>query len=534
MNKIESALLSVSDKTGLPEFARRLRELGVSILSTGGTAKLLRENDIAVREVSDYTGFPEILDGRIKTLHPRIHGGVMARREKEEHRRQLDELDIDTIDMVVVNLYPFEETIAEPGAELTQAVENIDVGGATLIRAAAKNYTHVAVVTSPERYDRIATELEEGAGCLHERTHHRLALEAFRHTARYDAAIARHMGEIWQEPGHHADTMMMELDKRQELRYGENPHQTAAYYVERRPGEPSVSTSNQVAGPELSFNNILDLDVGLELVKEFDLPTAACIKHANPVGVATAESIHEAYREAYRGNPRSAPGAVVTLNRPFDRAAAEMVGDFGRQSDGEKLPNFVEVLAAPSVQREAIKYLYTEVERGNKIRLLETGQLSAMSLDETQKDMRRVVGGMLVQDRNLLGFDRSAVDFATDDRPDEPQMRDLAFAWICCKHTRSNAICLAHNRTLVGVGAAHMNRMEAVNAAIKDADERARDSVLASDGTLLSPETVDRAADAGIAAIIHPGGGPAQQEVVDRATERHLPMVLSGVRHFKH
>lgn len=534
MCKIETALISVSDKTGLPQFARRLTDLGVRILSTGGTARLLRENGIEVRDVSEYTGFPEILDGRVKTLHPKVHGGLLAQREKREHQEQLAQLGIETIDMVVVNLYPFEDTIAGPEVEVMEAVDDIDIGGPTLIRSAAKNYTHVAVVTSPSRYDQVAEEMERSGGCLRERTHYELAVEAFHHTAHYDAVISHYLASIGQELGRHEDHVVVELEKRQELRYGENPHQTAAFYVQHDWGEPSVSTSRQIAGPELSYNNILDIDAGLELVKEFDLPAAACIKHTNPAGAATAESIHEAYRQAYLGDPENALGCVVALNRPFDVATAEVVAQFRAEADGEPIHHFIEVIAAPEIDEDALKHFYDGPSWAPHTRLIETGQISPLTIDETQKHMHRVVGGMLVQDRNMLGFDEAALRIVTEREPTEQQMRDLAFAWLCCKHVRSNGVVVASNRMLVGVGGGQMSRMDATLLALRKAAERAEGAVLAGDAHFPGPEALEEAARAGVVAIIQPGGAEEDEAVIEAADQHDVTMALTGVRHFRH
>lgn len=534
MSKIETALVSVSDKTGLPDFVQGLRDFGVQIISTGGTADLLRDHDIKVRDVADYTGFPEILDGRVKTLHPKVHGGVLARRGQQPDEQQLDEFGIETIDMVVVNLYPFEETIARPDVDLMEAVESIDIGGSTLIRAAAKNYTHVAVVTSPERYGEIIDEMEQTGGHLRERTHYELALEAFQHSSHYDAAIARYLGRIGQEPGTHRDLITVELKKKQELRYGENPHQSAAFYVESGRKEPSVSSANQIAGPELSFNNILDIDAGMELVKEFDLPMAVCVKHTSLSGAGSAESIHEAYRAAYLGDPKRGLGGVVVLNRPFDVPTAELVARFRATEDGEKLEHFVAAIAAPEIHQDAVKTLYNGVNWACKVRLLETGSLCATCIDESEMDMRKVVGGMLVQDRNLLGFNEAAVTVPTDCEPTDGQMRDLAFAWLCCKHQKSNSTVLAADRAMVGAAVGHMSRAESTQVAIQNAAGRARGAVMATDGFIVSEEPVEWAAEAGITAIIQPGGGEHQESVVSAANRHGIPMVLGGVRHFRH
>jgi phosphoribosylaminoimidazolecarboxamide formyltransferase/IMP cyclohydrolase len=533
MSKIETALISVSDKTGLPEFARRLRGLGVEIISTGGTGRLLQENGIDVKRVSEYTGFPEILDGRVKTLHPKVHGGLLAQREKREHQEQLAEWGIATIDMVVVNLYPFEDAISGQDVEVMEAVDDIDIGGPTMIRSAAKNYTHVAVITSPRQYDEIAGEMERTGGNLREKTHYELAVEAFRHTAHYDAVIARYLSGIGQEPGTQEDRSMLEMQKRQELRYGENPHQSAAFYVQQDWREPGVGTSCQIAGPELSYNNILDLDAGLELVKEFDLPAAACIKQRDPAGAGTAESIHEAYRNAYLGDPENALGCIVALNRPFDEATAELVADFRASQDGKPIRLFIEAIAAPRIEERALKRFYDGPGWAPRTRLIETGPLSAVRIDETQQIMHRVVGGMLVEDRDLLGFDEAAIQIVTETGPKPERIQDLRFAWICCKHVRSNAVVLVSNRMLVGVGGGAMSRLDATRCALRKAGDRARGAVLASDAAFPAAEPVEMAAEAGVEAIIQPGGDEKDQDLIKAAERAGVAMVLTGVRHFR-
>jgi len=532
--KVRTALISVSDKTGLPAFARRLAALGVKILSTGGTARLLREEGIKVTDVSDYTGFPEILDGRVKTLHPKVHGGLLAVRDDQRHMAQMLEHGIEPIDMVVVNLYPFEQTIARPDVALMEAIENIDIGGPTLIRSAAKNYTHVAVVTRPDHYDRIADELERSAGALCEQTLYELAVEAFQHTAHYDMAIAAYLAGIGQGPGTHPDTLTLELHKRQELRYGENPHQRAAFYVEREAHEPSIATARQVAGPELSFNNILDLAAALELVREFERPAAACIKHTNPCGAGTADSIHGAYRKAYFGDPVSAFGCVVALNCPFDVRTAELVAELRAELGERPAPFFVEAIVAPEVEEGALGLLLERAGWAERTRVLETGRLDVRRADAAAKDMRRVAGGMLVQDRDLQGFDPGSLRTVTDVAPTPEQMADLQFAWLCCKHVKSNAIVIASGGMLVGVGAGQMSRVDATELAIKKAGERARGAVLASDAFFPFPDSVERAGAAGVKAIIQPGGSKGDAAVIKAANRLGIAMVLTGERHFKH
>jgi len=532
--KIKTALISVSDKTGLPAFARRLRALGVKILSTGGTARLLRENGIEVTDVSEYTGFPEILDGRVKTLHPKVHAGLLALRENERHLTQIRELGIETIDMVVVNLYPFEQTIAQPDVGLMEAIENIDIGGPSMIRSAAKNYTHVAVITSPEFYAEVADELERSDCTLSEHTLYRLGLAAFQHTAHYDAAIAGYLGGIGQEPGTHCDMLMLELRKKQELRYGENPHQRAAFYVERSTSEPCIAAARQVAGPELSFNNILDANAALELVKEFERPAAACIKHTNPCGAGTADSIHDAYRKAYLGDPVSAFGCIVALNRPFDTRVAQLVAELRAEIEGEPAPYFVEVIVAPTIEKDALDLLLGKSKWAERTRFLETGELKGKAADHRCRDMRRVVGGMLVQDRDLRGLDPAALKVATDLKPTREQMADLEFAWLCCKHVKSNAVVLAADGMLVGVGAGQMSRVDATAIAVRKAGERAAGSVLASDAFFPFPDSVAQAAGAGVKAIVQPGGSKGDEAVIAACNRLGVAMVLTGERHFRH
>jgi phosphoribosylaminoimidazolecarboxamide formyltransferase/IMP cyclohydrolase len=534
MAKVKTALISVSDKSGLPEFARRLSALGVHILSTGGTARLLREHGLDVEEVAEYTGFPEILGGRVKTLHPKVHGGLLAKRGDEAHIREMAKHGIRAIDMVVVNLYPFVDVIAEPGVELTQAIENIDIGGVTLIRAAAKNYTDVAVITNPRLYETLAEELEQNQGCLPQQTLFDLAVEAFRHTAHYDTAIAGYLMGIEGALRKGPERLTLEFVKRQVLRYGENPHQRAAFFVEERVEEPCVGTAEQVGGPHLSFNNILDANAGIELVKEFDAPAAVIIKHANPCGAGTDQSLRAAYEKAYSGDPVSAYGGIVVLNRPLDADTAAVMAEVRADLDGKAAPFFVECLVAPDFEDGAVDLLREKVGWADRVRLLKTGPLGWCSVDEKARDMRRVTGGLLVQDRDLLGFDAGRLETATRRRPTDEEMADLEVAWLCCKHARSNAVVLAKDRALVGVGAGQMSRLDATLIAIRKAGPRARGAVLASDAFFPFPDSVERAAEAGVRAVIQPGGSKADGAVIEAADRLGLAMVLTGTRHFLH
>ncbi len=534
MAKINCALISVSDKTGIIEFARRLAVLGVEILSTGRTARLLGEQNIEVQDVAEYTGFPDILNGVVRTLHPKVHAGLLALREDESHRREMEEHGIRAIDMVVVNLYPFVDVIGRPGTEPMQAVESIDIGGPSLIRSAAKNYTHVAVVTNPETYEALVEELEQNEGSLSERTHFGLALEAFRHTARYDSVVAAYLSGIEGERKEGPARLALEFVKRQDLRYGENPQQEAAFYVEQHLREPCVSRAEQIAGPELSFNNILDINAGIELVKEFDRPAAIVLKHTNPCGAGADDSLAEAYRKAYLGDPVSAFGCAVVLNRPLDAPTAEAIAELRAELDGRPAPYFVESLVAPDFDPGTVELLLRKAKWAQRTRILKTGPLGPSSVDETARDMRRVTGGLLVQQRDLLGFDRDKLKVVTRTAPAEEHLADLEFAWLCCKHVKSNAIVLAKDRMLVGVGAGQMSRVDATIIAVRKAGERARDAVLASDAFFPFPDSVERAAQAGVKAIIQPGGSKGDPAVIEAADRLGIAMVLTGTRHFRH
>ena len=534
MAQIQTALISTSDKQGLPEFASQLKEMGIEFLSTGGTARLLRDNDIEVTDVSDYTGFPEILDGRVKTLHPKVHGGLLAMRDNEAHMQEMEKHGIRPIDMVVVNLYPFEHVISQSGVELADAIENIDIGGPTMIRSAAKNYRHVAVVTSPDDYNDVAKELKENDCTLSEETRFELAQKTFEHTARYDRTIVSYLRSLEEGSLEMPDSMSLDLQKKQELKYGENPHQEAAFYVEGSSDEPSVGNATQVGGPAMSFNNILDTNGALELVKEFKRPAAAVIKHTNPCGAAIAGSIDEAYRKAYLGDPVSAFGSIVALNRPFNTQTAELIAEYRAEIGGEKTSFFVEVVIAPEIQEDAMKLLQEKAGWGERTRFLETGDFVGVQLDESAKDMRRIVGGMLVQDRDLQGFNPSAVECVTDVEPTEEQMEDLEFAWMCCKHVKSNAITLVKDNMLVGAGAGQMSRVDATIISIRKAGDRVDGSVLASDAFFPFPDAVEKAADAGVKAIIQPGGSKGDEKVIETCNQRGIPMVFTGQRHFRH
>jgi phosphoribosylaminoimidazolecarboxamide formyltransferase/IMP cyclohydrolase len=519
--KIKRALLSVSDKGGIVEFAKGLKELGFEILSTGGTAKILRQAGIAVREVEEVTGFPEILDGRVKTLHPAIHGGILARRD-QAHLSELEAQGIAPIDLVAVNLYPFAETVAEPGATLAEAIEQIDIGGVALLRAAAKNFPHVVVVSDPANYPALLKELRQ-RGDISLETRRHLALKAFRHTASYDAAISRYLTAHFEEEAFPA-TLHLSLTKLANLRYGENPHQQAALYSLGTTEGPLGG--NLLQGKALSYNNILDLDAAWRLVEEFDGPTIAIIKHGNPCGAASADDLAFAFRAALASDPISAFGSIIAVNRPFDGEVALALGEL-----------FVEAIAAPAFTAEAREVLS---ERPN-CRLLEmsgAGEQGSRGAEEQGRrgawEMRSVRGGLLLQEEDAIFEDETAWKVVTERRPTAKELEALRFAWKVVKHVKSNAIVLAKGTTTVGIGAGQMSRVDAVRLAIAKADERARGAVLASDAFFPFPDAVEEAAGAGVTAIVQPGGSRGDARVIEAADAHGLAMLFTGVRHFRH
>ena len=522
-------MISVSDKSGLPEFAARLVRLGVQILSTGGTARLLSESGIEVEDVSDYTGFPEILGGRIKTLHPKVHGGLLARRGEAEDMRQMEEHGIRPIDMVVVNLYPFVEVIAEPGVELANAIENIDIGGPSMIRAAAKNCTHVAVVTNPGMYDRIAQQMEQHDGSLDSETRFALAVEAFRHTSHYDTVIARYLRGIEGEHEVGPDRLTVELIKREPLECGENPHQSADFYVYGRVEEPCVSNAEQLSGPRLSYNAALDMDAAIELAKEFDGPAVVVARRGIPFAAALADSLDDACRRALTADPASMCGCAIMLNRPLERQVAQALSDGFAASDA--LP---ESLVAPDFDEDALVLLCEKPGWAEHVRVFRTRPVGGHRFKEGTKHGCRVTGGGLVEDRDILGFDRDTARVITELEPSTAQLDDLAFAWLCCKHVRSDAVVVVADLTLVGVGAGQTNRIAAAEIALQRAGDRARGAVLASDGPLASPAVVGMAREAGIAAVIQPGGVGGDADVIGAANRLGLSMLVTGVQHLRH
>ncbi len=525
---VRSALLSVSEKSGLADFARALRELGVSLLSTGGTREMLGEQGIEVREVSDYTGFPEMMDGRVKTLHPKIHGGLLGRHESDgsgpDDRVMVDQ-GIDPIDLLVVNLYPFERVVADPSCDLDTAIENIDIGGPAMLRSAAKNFQRVAVIVDAGDYQAVLDELKSSGGALGRETRFRLALKAFEHVARYDAAISNYLGSIDPAGGRRISafphTLTWQFVKRQEMRYGENPHQQAAFYVESEVSGWNVSTARQVHGKALSYNNIADTDAALECVKSFSDPACVIVKHANPCGVAEADSLQEAWEMAFATDPASAFGGIIAFNDEVDAELAREIID--RQ--------FVEVIAAPGFSDGALQ----ELKKKKNVRVL-TGEGGVSERVETP-DLKKVGGGLLVQSRDVELLDDGALKVVTTRSPTSEERRDLLFAWKVAKFVKSNAIVYARNRRTIGIGAGQMSRVYSARiAGIKAADEglEVLSSVMASDAFFPFRDGIDAAARAGIRAVIQPGGSVRDEEVIDAANEADMAMMFTGMRHFRH
>jgi phosphoribosylaminoimidazolecarboxamide formyltransferase/IMP cyclohydrolase len=515
--KVERALLSVSDKRGLVDFGRALTELGVEIISTGGTAEELRQAGVGVRPIEDYTGFPEILDGRVKTLHPSIYAGLLAVRSKAEHQAALAEHQIEPIDLVCVNLYPFERTAGRRDVSEEEVIEQIDIGGPTLIRAAAKNHAFVAVVVRPESYDAVIDELREFDGVISAETRRTLATEAFGCTARYDAAISRWFAEAEEDFPHH---MVAAFEKVLDLSYGENPHQRAAYYEEAGARTHLLARTLKLHGKDLSFNNLLDLDSGRRLLREFELPAATIIKHNNPCGCAVADSLQEAYERALACDPNSAYGGVVVLNGRVEKPLAEKLNE-----------NFIELLFAPGYDHEALEIL----QHKPNIRIVEDSERRRGNPGE--RDLRRVVGGLLVQERDSESEERSMMEVVTERKPRDEEWGDLMFAWRVCKHVRSNAVVIANNLATVGIGAGQMSRVDSVRIAIEKAQhEKAAlaGSVLASDAFFPFVDGPKAAAEAGVKAIIQPGGSKRDPEVIEACDRAGVSMVFTGRRHFRH
>jgi phosphoribosylaminoimidazolecarboxamide formyltransferase/IMP cyclohydrolase len=523
MTIIKTALISVSDKKNIVEFAQALSAMQVNILSTGGTAQLLQDNNIPVTEVSDYTGFPEMMAGRVKTLHPKVHGGILGRRGIDDEIMKAHQ--IDAIDMVVVNLYPFESTVANPDCDLATAIENIDTGGPTMVRAAAKNHQSVAIIVNPEDYTPIIEEMKTTQGALAQETLFKLAVRAFEHTAKYDGHIANYLGIINdsdQPKSLFPQTISLQFNQSQQMRYGENPHQNAAFYVESMPQDSCIATAQQIQGKELSYNNIGDTDAALECVKQFDeVPACVIVKHANPCGVALGNNQLEAYDRAFKTDPTSAFGGIIAFNQILEANTAQAIID--RQ--------FVEVIIAPEISHDAQQIL---AEKKN-VRVLACGQWASKPI--ATWDYKRVNGGLLVQERDLGMISEADLTVVSKKIPTAEQMQDLLFTWKVAKFVKSNAIVYAKDLQTIGVGAGQMSRVYSAKVAgIKAADENLEvvGSVMASDAFFPFRDGLDAAAEAGITAVIQPGGSMRDDEVIAAANEHGIAMVFTGMRHFRH
>ncbi|WP_078082820.1 bifunctional phosphoribosylaminoimidazolecarboxamide formyltransferase/IMP cyclohydrolase [Microbulbifer mangrovi] len=518
---VRRALISVSDKTGIVEFARELSSMGVEILSTGGTFRQLGEAGIPVVEVSDYTGFPEMMDGRVKTLHPKVHGGILGRRGTDD--AVMGEHGIQPIDMVVVNLYPFKATVADPNCDLPTAIENIDIGGPTMVRSAAKNHKDVAIVVNTHSYDTVIEEMKGNDGQLGYETRYDLMVQAFEHTAQYDGMIANHFGarNTSNEARAFPNTFNVQFEKAQDMRYGENPHQQAAFYVEADAEEASVSSARQLQGKELSFNNVADTDAALETVKLFDEPACVIVKHANPCGVAVAADIKTAYELAFATDPESAFGGIIAFNRELDAETAQLIVD----------KQFSEVIIAPKVSAAAAE----AVSAKKNVRLLECGEWSAVR--PTAFDYKRVTGGLLVQEKDNGMVAKDDLKVVTKVQPSDEQLDELLFAWKVAKMVKSNAIIYAKDGRTIGVGAGQMSRVNSARiAAIKaeHAGLEVKGAVMASDAFFPFRDGIDNAAKVGISAVIQPGGSMRDDEVIAAADEHGMAMVFTGMRHFRH
>ncbi len=523
MKKIERALISVSDKTGLFEFSKQLSESGVEILSTGGTAKFLREKMIPVKDISEFTGFPEILDGRVKTLHPKVHGGLLGKRDLPSHQEQMKKNGIEPIDMVVVNLYPFQAAISKPNATFDEAIENIDIGGPAMLRSAAKNFSDVAVVVDPGDYGKVIQEMKENNGKLKEETLFNLAKKVFLHTSRYDAVIAGYLDRQIekrrsdQKEGFPA-ILTMTYEKIQNLRYGENPHQKGAFYRDNSSLEPSVARAALLQGKEMSYNNFLDANSAFELVKEYQEACAVIVKHNNPCGAAVSASLLESYRKARATDPISAFGGVIAFNQPVDLETAK-----------EITSTFVEVVIAPSYQEDAL----FELKRKKDIRILSSGSLNS-SYRETF-EFKKITGGLLFQDRDLGKINHiKDLKVASKRTPTNEEYAAMDFAWKVCKHVKSNAIIFAANGETIGIGAGQMSRIDSVQLAASKAQKPLAGSVMASDAFFPFRDGVDAAFKGGIRAVIQPGGSIKDNEVIQAVDEHDMAMIFTGMRHFRH
>ena len=535
--KVRRALISVSDKTGVVDFARELAGMGVEIISTGGTARELSGAGIEVVGIEDVTGFPEMMNGRVKTLHPKIHGGLLALRDNSEHVKAMEDNDITGIELVCVNLYPFEQTIAKPGCTMEEAIENIDIGGPSMVRSAAKNNKFVAIVTSPVQYARIIKEMKQNDGAISAAVRAELARQAFTLTAGYDSAISSYLAG--QAGDSFPERVSISIRRGEQLRYGENPHQKAAFYRLAKEGEEScVANARQLeGGKQISFNNLMDTDAALGLVKEFDEPAAVVVKHMNPCGVAVDADITEAYRKAYIADVTSAFGGIIALNRPVtEKLADAIVESYSRWGKALGAGGFfAEVIIAPSFDSAAVELIRTRKRWGREdVRLLETGPIDRSKVSRDEYDSRCIVGGVLLQERDLVGWEPDQIKVVTKRQPTDKELQDLELAWITGKHVKSNTIVLAKDRMVVGVGAGQMNRVDSGMLAIRQAKAMAEGSAMASDAFFPFPDNVTQAAKAGITAIVQPGGSKQDQLSIDECDKYDVAMIFTGKRHFKH
>ncbi len=518
MAKITRALISVSYKRGIIEFSKVLAGHGVEILSTGGTAKLLREAGLTIKDVSEFTGFPEMLDGRVKTLHPKVHGGLLGMRSNPEHVAKMQEHGIENIDMVVVNLYPFEATVAKEGCSLEDAIENIDIGGPTMLRSAAKNYPDVTVLVDSSDYATVLDEMRDNDGAVSAKTNFNLAVKVFQHTAAYDGAISNYLGSRLTDEGQeYPPTYTLQVKKAQDLRYGENPHQTAAFYVESGVTEPCVSNAQQLQGKELSFNNIIDLDAAIETVKEFEQSAAVIIKHTNPCGAALADSPLTAYLKARECDPVSAFGGIVGFNRTVDADTAR-----------ELTSTFLEAVIAPGYTDEALDIFTAK----KNVRVMQVPLLD--SYTPKGYDLKRVTGGLIIQGRDFGMINSLDCRVVTERTPSPSEYEALDFAWRVCKHVKSNAIVFTNRDQTVGIGAGQMSRVDSSKIAVQKALLPTHGTVLASDAFFPFRDGVDAAAEAGVTAIIQPGGSVRDEEVIKAANEHGIAMIFTNMRHFRH
>jgi len=523
MPQVKRALISVHDKTGIVEFARGLKDLGIEIISTGGTAKALKEAGIPIRSVSDYTGFPEVLEGRVKTLHPKVHGALLALRDNPKHMRDVEKHKIELIDMVVINLYPFQATVAREGVTKEEAIENIDIGGPTMLRSAAKNYKWVVPISDPRHYSAILEEMRKNKAVISEETSLRLATDVFQHLSRYNYLIYQYFLTSHSAPPAFPDLLQIQLEKVKDLRYGENPHQGAAFYKESmiKGNAQGIAGIEQLGGKELSFNNIIDLDAALNIAGEFEQPVAVIIKHNNPCGVATGENLLAAYKNARECDPVSAFGSIVGFNRKVDRMTAKEIGK-----------TFVEAVIAPDFEDEAVSALKVKKD----IRLLKLSDKRKLS--SLELDYRRVSGGLLVQTKDWKLFS-DGLEVVTERKPTEVELNGLKFAWKVCKHVKSNAIVLASEDRTLGIGAGQMSRVDAVKIAVRKMEEQFGKKykgvmVLASDAFFPFRDSVDLANASGVTAIIQPGGSLKDKESVAACNEYKIAMIFTGMRHFRH